>query len=195
MGLKTPYLGIFEMQFWKVIVIFEISTLEFVKMQSLINLGPKMSYLRISQLELEKTIIILEVCILEFFEMQKLVKIKETSNLVPKIRIFGRNFEKLLPYLKKAPSNLWKYKVLGKNKNVGIWDQKCLIWVFSGCNLKNNWNIRNHHTESSSNFRAKMKSLKFGTKNDLFECVLGCNFEKLLSYLKSAPSTLSKCQV
>ena len=181
------------MQFWKVIVIFEISTLEFVKMQSLINLGPKMSYLRISQLELEKTIIILEVCILEFFEMQKLVKIKETSNLVPKIRIFGRNFEKLLPYLKKAPSNLWKYKVLGKNKNVGIWDQKYFIWVFSGCNLKNNCNIRNHHTESSSNFRAKMKSLKFGTKNDLFECVLGCNFEKLLSYLKSAPSTLSEC--
>ena len=75
-------------------------------MQSLINLGPKMSYLRISQLELEKTIIILKVCILEFFEMQKLVKIKETSNLVPKIRIFGCNFEKLLPYLKKAPSNL-----------------------------------------------------------------------------------------
>ena len=65
-----------------------------------------MSYLRISQLELEKTIIILEVCILEFFEMQKLVQIKETSNLVPKIRIFGCNFEKLLPYLKKAPSNL-----------------------------------------------------------------------------------------
>ena len=192
MGLKTPYLGIFEMQFWKVIVIFEISTLEFVKMQSLINLGPKMSYLRISQLELEKTIIILEVCILEFFEMQKLVKIKETSNLVPKIRIFGRNFEKLLPYLKKAPSNLWKYKVLGKNKNVEIWDQKYFIWVFSGCNFKNNCNIRNHHTESSSHFRAKIKSLKFGTKNDLFGCVLGCNFEKLLSYLKSAPSTLSK---
>ena len=78
-------------------------------MQSLINLGPKMSYLRISQLELEKTIIILEVCMLEFFEMQKLVQIKETSNLVPKIRylgIFCCNFEKLLPYLEKAPSNL-----------------------------------------------------------------------------------------
>ena len=78
-------------------------------MQSLINLGPKMSYLRISQLELQKNIVILEVCILEFFEMQKLVQIKKTSDLVPKIRylgIFDSNFEKLLPYLKKAPSNL-----------------------------------------------------------------------------------------
>ena len=184
------------MQFWKAIVIFEICTLEFVKMQSLINLGPKMSYLRISQLELQKNIVILEVCILEFFEMQKLVQIKKTSDLVPKIRylgIFDSNFEKLLPYLKKAPSNLWKCKVLGKNKNVGIWDQKYLVWVFSGCNFKNNCNIRNHHTESSSHFRAKIKSLKFGTKNDLFGCVLGCNFETLLSYLKSAPWTLSKC--
>ena len=42
----------------------------------------------------------------------------QSKNLVPKIRylgIFGCNFEKLLPYLKKAPSNLWKCKVLGKN--------------------------------------------------------------------------------
>ena len=43
----------------------------------------------------------------------------------------------LLPYFKSAPSDFPNSKILRK-KNVKIWDQKWLIWVFLGWNLKTN---------------------------------------------------------
>ena len=43
-------------------------------------------------------------------------------------------------------------------------------------------------------FHAKIKILKFGTRN-AYLGVLGSNFEKLLSHLKLAPSNLSYCKV
>ena len=52
-GLKTPYLGIFGLQFWKAIAMFEINNLKFIKLQSFIQnkktikLRSKMSFLRI----------------------------------------------------------------------------------------------------------------------------------------------------
>ena len=46
------------------------------------------------------------------------------------------NFEKLLLNLMSSPSNLFYCKIMGKNKNPEVWDQKCLIWVFSGFSLK-----------------------------------------------------------
>ena len=48
-GTKVPYLGIFGLEFYKSIIIIEISTLKFVYLQNLtekhkyLNLGPKMS--------------------------------------------------------------------------------------------------------------------------------------------------------
>ena len=48
---KMPYLGIFGLEFENSIVIFEISTLEFIKLQNLeekqkrLTLGPKLTYL------------------------------------------------------------------------------------------------------------------------------------------------------
>ena len=48
----------------------------------------------------------------------------------------ARSCKQLLPYFKSAPSNLRNFKILRKNKNAKIWDQKCLIWLFLGCNLK-----------------------------------------------------------
>ena len=48
----------------------------------------------------------------------------------------ARILKKLLSYLKSAPSNLSNCKILRKTKNAQIWDQKCLIWVFLGKNLK-----------------------------------------------------------
>ena len=50
--------------------------------------------------------------------------------------ICGRNFEKTLSYLKLASSNLPYCKVWCKNKNPLIWDQKCMMCVFLGWNLK-----------------------------------------------------------
>ena len=51
-----PYLGIFDLEFEKNIVIFEISTLEFIKLQNCaekkcLNLGSKMPYLGFFGLE------------------------------------------------------------------------------------------------------------------------------------------------
>ena len=60
MGPKM--LGYFGQQFWKTIVIFEVSALEFVLLQSLVqklkslNLGTKMPDMGIFRLELEKNI-------------------------------------------------------------------------------------------------------------------------------------------
>ena len=48
----------------------------------------------------------------------------------------ARSCKQLLPYFKSAPSNLRNFKILRKNKNAKIWDQKCLIWVFFGQNFK-----------------------------------------------------------
>ena len=52
-----PYFGIFWLEFQKTIVVFEISTLEFVYLQNLarkqkcLNLGPKVPYFGIFGLE------------------------------------------------------------------------------------------------------------------------------------------------
>ena len=60
-----PDLGIFGLEFENNIVIFEISTLQFVylqnftKKQKCLNLGPKMPYLGIFGLEFLKTVVIL----------------------------------------------------------------------------------------------------------------------------------------
>ena len=59
-----PYLGILGLEFQKIIVIFEMSTLQFVKLQNFVkkrkclNLGPKMPYLGILGIEFQKTIVI-----------------------------------------------------------------------------------------------------------------------------------------
>ena len=80
----------------------------------------------------------------------------------------GCNFENLLPHLKSKTSNVSACKV--------------------SCNLKNYFNTWNHHPWIShiTIFCAKIK------KNVLFRRVLGCNFKKLLSHLKSTPSNLTK---
>ena len=80
------YSGIFEMQFWKTIVIFEINTLQFFKMHGLLqklkslNLGPKMSYLGIFRLKFEKkSYCIFEISNFELVKMQKFVQNFQTS--------------------------------------------------------------------------------------------------------------------
>ena len=72
------YLGIFGIEFQKAIVIFEISTLEFVLWQNFankqkyLNLGPKMPYLGIFGLEFQKTIVIFEISTLKFVKNESL---------------------------------------------------------------------------------------------------------------------------
>ena len=59
-GTKNALLGIFGLLFWTTIIIFEISPLEFIKMQGFLpkkkslNLGPKVPYVSILGLQIEK---------------------------------------------------------------------------------------------------------------------------------------------
>ena len=75
-----PYLGIFRVELWKTIVIFEIGTLEFVYLQTLVqkwkflSLGPKMPCLDIFGLEFLKPIVLFEINTLKYVLLQSLVK-------------------------------------------------------------------------------------------------------------------------
>ena len=67
-----PDLGIFGLEFENKIVIFEISTLEFVQLQNIVekqqclNLGPKMLDFCIFGKEFENNILIFEINTVEF---------------------------------------------------------------------------------------------------------------------------------
>ena len=118
-----------------------------------------------------------------------------------------------------------------------LFDQKCLLWIFLGKNLRKTYvifeistlkfvfhekpkmpkfgtknacfgyfsggiwkkyfHIWNHHAciYLIAKFGRKTKMSKFGTKNGLFGCFLARLLEKLLSYLKSAPSNLPNCKI
>ena len=86
---KTLNLGqkciwvICRLEFWRIIVTFDVSTFEYVIKQCL--------------------------CTTNNF--------KTWNQICLTCIILGCKFEKLLPYLKLAPSNVSKYKVLYKNKN------------------------------------------------------------------------------
>ena len=58
-----PYSGSFRQEFKKTIVIFEISTIEFVKTQK-----PKLSYLGSFGLEIYKAIVIFEISTAQFIK-------------------------------------------------------------------------------------------------------------------------------
>ena len=48
----------------------------------------------------------------------------------------GKNFKKLLPYLKAAQSNLSIHKIIQENKMPKFAEKKRLIWVFLDWHLK-----------------------------------------------------------
>ena len=70
---KLSYLGIFVLEFERTVVVLEISTLKFVKVQSFmenketLSLGPKMPYFGTFRQKFENTIFILENSTFEFF--------------------------------------------------------------------------------------------------------------------------------
>ena len=67
-----PYLSILMLEFKNDIVIFKISTIEFLKLQNFVKkrksliFGPKMPYLGILMLEFKSDIVIFEISTLEF---------------------------------------------------------------------------------------------------------------------------------
>ena len=94
---------------------------------------------------------------------------------------FWLEFEKILSYLKSAPLNLSNHKIFRKNKNayLGIFDQKCLIWVFLGKNFKETIVIFETSTLKFTylrNFTKKPNCLSVEQKMpDL--CIFGLAFE------------------
>ena len=89
-------------------------------------------------LEFENSIVIFEINTPNLSNCKILEKTK-MRNLGPKmldLRIWGWYLKILLSYLKYASSNLYLCRVWCKNKNLQVWDRKCLTWVFLSWNLK-----------------------------------------------------------
>ena len=79
LGPKIPNFCIFGLEFENIFLIFEISLLKFVLLQSLVkekhlNLGPKMFDLGIFGLEFEKNIVIFEITTFHFVKLQNFGK-------------------------------------------------------------------------------------------------------------------------
>ena len=97
---------------------------------------------------------------------------------------FIRNFwpifclKKLLLYLQSRLLNLSICKVLSKNKNPGILNQKCLIWVFWAGIWKYYCHNSNYRLRVCliSKFGAKIKILNLGLKTPYF-AIFGLEFE------------------
>ena len=137
LGLKTSYLCIFRMQFWKIIPTFEIGSLEFFKMQRFIQdekLIPKYPICVFSRWNLKKkTFVAFDACILEFFKMAKFRWKPKTSNLRPKMPYLGISEAEFEKPIAKFETNTQSFV---QSKKLQIWDQKCLIWVFLSCNFE-----------------------------------------------------------
>ena len=108
---------------------------------------------------------------------------------------WGWNCEKLLSYLKSAPSSLYICKILRKNRNAYIME-KYLIWLFLGWMFKK---LFSHLKSAPSNFYIYKGLGKNKNAYVMEMCLiwlyLGWSFQKLLSHLKSAPSNFSKMSV
>ena len=79
---------------------------------------------------------------------------------------------------------------------LGIFDQKCMISVFLGWNLKTILSYLKSAPSNLSNCKVlhKKKCLSFGPKMpDLG--IVDWNLKTIFSYLKSPPSNLSDCKV
>ena len=100
---------------------------------------------------------------------------KKSLNLGSKIcnlGIFGLESEKnILSYLKSAPSNLSKCKILWKTKMPKFGTKNALFGYFYARVLENYCHIWNQHFRYCliPTFCEETKMLKFGTKNALFE--------------------------
>ena len=119
--LGMPCFCIFGLEFQKTIAIFEISTLEFVKLQNFVekwkclNLVPKMPYLRIFGLEFENNLSYLISAPSNLSNRKTSRKNKNCQNWDQKCLIWVFLGWNLMSYLKSTPSNLSNCKISGKN--------------------------------------------------------------------------------
>ena len=99
----------------------------------------------------------------------------------------------IIPKIPSAFSNMSLSNILCKTRNFQTWYQKCLICINLGCKFKTIITMFEISTLEFIKMKsfAQKKNLKFGPKKP-FLSILDRNLKKLMSYLKSTPSNLSK---
>ena len=142
---KVTLIGHFGLKFQKTNVVFEITILEFIYIQSFIqkqktlNLGPKKPDLGIFVLQFNKSyyqILNQNLWIREIMEFHPKQNKNKLGTKNALFRSLGWDVEKVFWYLKSMPSNLPSLKFSRKNSNAKIRDQRCLIWVFLDWHLQ-----------------------------------------------------------
>ena len=89
------YLGIFGLEFYNTIVIFEIRTLKFVELQDFrkkkkcLDMESKTPYFRFSWTTILKNYAIFEISTLIFLEFPNFLKKQKSLNFEPKMPCFG----------------------------------------------------------------------------------------------------------
>ena len=138
LGLKTSYLCIFRMQFWKIIPTFQIGSLEFFKMQRFIQdekLIPKYPICVFSRWNLKKKLLShLMPASSNFSKWPSFVENQKLQiwDLKCLIWVFQRqSLKNLLPNLKQTP------KVSCKAKNFKFGTKNALFGYFWAAILKN----------------------------------------------------------
>ena len=100
-----------------------------------------------------------------------------------------------MPYLCNLGCNFEKFRV--KIKTLKFETKNVLLSIFTLKIWKNDCHIWNQHPRIYRNAKKLCETKKktnFGPKLPYFG-ILGCKFDKVLSYLKSASSNLHKCKV
>ena len=191
-------LGIFGLKFEKRnFIMFEISTLQFIKCKNLC----KSKKLQIRE---QKVFLVFLACyfenilsylksVLASLPNYKVLKKRKRNKIWNQkwiIQVFFRgSFETIFSYLTSKLSNFYKCKVLRRNINPQIWDQKCLIWVFLEFNFEKLMSYLQSPYLNLSRFGSEIKICKFVTKN-AFIGYFWAPFKKS----KGKPSNFSKCK-
>ena len=122
-GNENTLFGCFGQQFWKTIVIFEISTLEFALLQSFKKIKSFKFGIKNARFACFRVGIWIHYCHIwnqrsQIYLVAKFGAKKLFLNLGPKCLIWvflGRKLKIILSYLKSAPSNLSNSKISRKN--------------------------------------------------------------------------------
>ena len=150
---------------------FEISMLKFEKLQSFVQ-KKILGVLGRNLKKKKKLLTYLKSALLKVSQKQKNFKFE--IKIVLFVYFRAAIFEKLLSYLKSAPSNLWNCKVSFKTKELSTWDQKCFIFdllkntLLLGQNLKKLFSNLKLAPSNLWNCKVLFKTKKLRTKNDLF---------------------------
>ena len=133
---------IFVLEFENNIVIFGICVLLFVLLQSLVqkflSLGLKVPDLIIFGLELEKLFVIFEISTSNLSDLVNFMKTWKCQNCPIWVSL-DWNFEKLLSYLKSAPSNLSNFMNFEEKKTMSKFRTKNALFGYFWAKILKNY--------------------------------------------------------